>query len=81
MHPEDVLSLEEWHCLLATSPTQRGTALLWLMAGCGFRVSEVAALKIEHVDSAGGYLHVVNGKCGKQRACVIPRPVLDALGA
>ncbi len=51
------------------------------MAGCGLRISEVAALKIEHLDSAGGYLHVVNGKGGKQRTCVIPRPDPDALGA
>jgi len=51
------------------------------MAGCGLRVSEVAALKVEHVDSAGGYLHVVNGKGGKQRTCVIPRPAIDALAA
>ncbi|MDM7911764.1 MAG: tyrosine-type recombinase/integrase [Methanotrichaceae archaeon] len=81
MHPEDFLSLEEWHRLLAASPTPRETALLWLMAGCGLRVSEVAALKAEHVDSAGGYLHVVNGKGGKQRTCIIPRPALDALSA
>jgi hypothetical protein len=35
MHPEDFLSLEEWHRLLAAVPTTRETALLWLMAGCG----------------------------------------------
>jgi site-specific recombinase XerC len=34
---------------------------------CGLRVSEVAALKVEHLDGAGGYLHVVNGKDVKQR--------------
>lgn len=39
------------------------------------------ALKIEHLDRAGGYLHVVNSKGGKQRTCVIPRPALDALAA
>lgn len=38
-------------------------------------------MKPRHVDSSDGYLHVVNGKCGKQRTCVIPRPALDALGA
>ncbi len=37
-------------------------------------------MKIEHLDSAGGYLHVVKGKGGKQRTCIIPRPTLDALG-
>ena len=66
MHPEDFLSLDEWHRLLATALTPREAALLWLMAGCGLRVSEVAALKVVHVDSMGGYIHIVNGKGGKQ---------------
>jgi integrase len=51
------------------------------MAGCGLRVSEVAALKVEHLDRAGGYLHVVNGKGGKQRTSILPKPVQDALDA
>jgi integrase/recombinase XerD len=79
MHPEDFLSLDEWHKLLATATTPREAALLWLMAGCGLRVSEVAALKVEHLDSAGGYLHVVNGKGGKLRTSILPKPVLEAL--
>lgn len=81
MHPEDFLSLDEWHRLLAASPTPREAALLWLMAGCGLRVSEVATLKIEHLDRADGYLHVVNGKGGKQRTAIVPKPVLEALEA
>jgi integrase/recombinase XerD len=81
MHPEDFLSLEEWHRLLAASPTTREKALLWLMAGCGLRVSEVATLKIEHLDGPGRYLHVVNGKGGKQRTSILPQPVQDALEA
>ena len=81
MHPEDFLTLEEWHRLLATTTTSREAALLWLMAGCGLRVSEVAALKVEHLDGSGGYLHVVNGKGGKQRTSIFPKPVLDALQA
>jgi integrase/recombinase XerD len=81
MHPEDFLSLEEWHRLLAAAPTPREAALLWLMAGCGLRVSEAASLKVEHLDGSAGYLHVVNGKGGKQRTSILPRPVLEALGA
>lgn len=79
MHPEDFLTLEEWNKLLAAVPTPRDAALLWLMAGCGLRVSEVAALKIEHLDGPGGYLHVVDGKGGKQRTSILPKPVLEAL--
>ena len=79
MHPEDFLSLEEWHRLLAAAPTPREAALMCLMAGCGLRVSEVAVLKADHLDGTGGYLHVVNGKGSKQRTSIIPKPVLDAL--
>jgi len=79
MHPEDFLALEEWHRLLDAAPNPREAALLWLMAGCGLRVSEVATLKVEHIDGPGGYLHVVNGKGGKQRTSILPKPVLDAL--
>jgi integrase len=79
MHPEDFLSLDEWHKLLAAASTSREAALLWLLAGCGLRVSEAAALKVEHLDGPGGYLHVVNGKGGKQRTSILPKPVLDAL--
>jgi integrase/recombinase XerD len=79
MHPEDFLTLEEWHRLLAATSTPRGAALMWLMAGCGLRVSEAAALKVEQLDSPGGYLHVVNGKGGKQRTSILPKSVLDAL--
>ena len=49
------------------------------MAGCGLRVSEVAAIKVEHLDGPGGYLHVVDGKGGKQRTSILPEPVIEAL--
>jgi len=41
----------------------------------------VAALKVEHIDGPGGYLHVVNGKGGRQRTSILPRSVLGALEA
>lgn len=81
MHPEDFLSLEEWHQLLKVVQTTKEAAILWLLGGAGLRVSEVAALKVEHLDGAGGYLHVVDGKGGKQRTSILPRPALEALQA
>ena len=81
MHPEDFLSLDEWHRLLVVASTPREASLLWLMAGCGLRVSEVTALKIEHIDSVGGYIHIVNGKGEKQRTSIAPKPVLETLDA
>jgi len=79
MHPEDFLTIEEWHGLLKATQSPREIAILWLLGGAGLRVSEVAALKVEHLDSAGGYLHVVDGKGGKQRTSILPRPALEAL--
>jgi integrase/recombinase XerD len=32
-------------------------------------------------DGPGGYLHVVNGKGGKQRTSILPNPVMEALEA
>ena len=79
MHPEDFLSLDEWHELLKAAQSTREGALLCLLGGAGLRVSEVAALKVEHLDGPGGYLHVVDGKGGKQRTSILPKPVLEAL--
>jgi integrase/recombinase XerD len=62
MHPEDFLSLDEWHELLKAVQSTREAALLWLLGGAGLRVSEVASLKVEHLDGQGWYLHVVDGK-------------------
>ena len=39
----------------------------------------MAALQIKHLDGPGGYLHVVDGKGGKQRTSILPKPVLEAL--
>jgi site-specific recombinase XerC len=67
--------------LLAAAPTSRDAALLGLMPGCGLRVKEITALKVEQLDGAGRYLHAVNGKGGKRRTSILPKPVLDALNA
>jgi len=64
---------------LKAAQSPREAAILWLLGGAGLRVSEVAALKVEHLDGPGGYLHVVDGKGGKQRTSILPKPVLEAL--
>jgi integrase len=38
-------------------------------------------LKLEHLDGSRGYLHVVNGKGGKQRTSISSKPILDTLEA
>jgi integrase len=50
MHPEDFLTLDEWHALLKAAQSTRETAILWLLGGAGLHASEVAALKVEHIE-------------------------------
>lgn len=50
MHPEDFLSLDEWHELLKAVRSPWEAALLWLLGGAELRDFEVAALKVEHID-------------------------------
>lgn len=81
MRPEDFLSPEEFHQLLAACEDSRENALLMLLAGVGLRVSEVAALKIEDTRPQDGYLYVRQevGKGKKARTCVVPKAVFEAL--
>ena len=60
------VSHDEWHALFKAVQSPREAALLWLIGGAERRISEVAALKVGHLDRTGGYLHVVDGKGGKQ---------------
>jgi integrase/recombinase XerD len=79
MHPEDFLSLKEWHELLNAASTPRETTLLWLMGGTGMRISEICSLKVEHIDREGGYVHITHGKGDKARTCIIPKHAVDAI--
>jgi integrase/recombinase XerD len=56
----------------------RDRALLELLYGCGLRVSEVTALRLEQIDLEVGYLTVL-GKGGKERVVPIGRAARAAL--
>jgi integrase len=79
MHPEDFLSLEEWHTLMKATQSAREAALLWLLGGTGLHVSEAAKLNVEHLDKARGLPAYCKWQVGKQRTSVLPKPVLEAL--
>lgn len=59
----------------------RGAALLWMLRGADLYVSEVAALKVEHLDSSRGNPHIVNDTGGKQLTSILSKPVLVTLDA
>ncbi|HWP65274.1 MAG TPA: tyrosine recombinase [Candidatus Limnocylindria bacterium] len=58
----------------------RDRALLELLYGCGLRVSELTALRLEQLDLQVGYLRVV-GKGGKERVVPIGTAAREALMA
>src|SRR5690606_5131524 len=61
----------------------RDVAIVWLLAGTGLRRSEVAGLRIEHLDlDARRPTVLVRGKCRSEREPVrIPAPTVEALRA
>jgi site-specific recombinase XerD len=79
-HP-DVAAAEEIQKLLAAAPTSF-YRVLWMVAyGCGLRVAEACALRVEDIDRKRGVLHVRGGKGGKDRVTVLPSRLLEALTA
>ncbi|MEI8032061.1 MAG: tyrosine recombinase XerC [Chlorobiaceae bacterium] len=56
----------------------RDRAILELLYGCGLRVSELAGLKVEDLDMAGGFVKLT-GKGSKQRIVPVGKPALLAL--
>jgi hypothetical protein len=55
----------------------RGNMVDNLLLGYGmvsFIPFEISILNLENLHGVGGYLHVVNGKGGKQRTSIHPKP-------
>jgi integrase len=73
----DVRALLTW-----VGGDERLEVCTWLAFGCGLRVGEIAALRIEHVQLRGRpLLRVVDGKGGRDRIVPLPDPVRDVLAA
>src|SRR5215470_12942267 len=67
------LSREQVQRLFAQSAHPMDRALFLVILRCGLRVSEVAQLKLEHLDWEQQALHVVQGK-GRKDRCVYMSP-------
>ncbi len=63
----NILSQEEVSCLINASSNLFERTLLMVLYGTGMRRSEVARLKIAHIDSQRMIIHVVDGKGHKDR--------------
>jgi integrase/recombinase XerD len=75
----DVLSVEEMARLLEAAPGAKYKAALGTAYGAGLRVSEVAALKIDDIDSARMLLRVEQGKGRKDRNAMLSPQLLNLL--
>jgi integrase len=77
----EILSREEIGRLLACAPQVKARALLACAYGLGLRVSELCALRPEHIDAAADRMcvRVVQGKGGKDRYVPLAEDLLDTL--
>src|ERR1700692_3451798 len=81
-HPRklpDVLSVEEVGQLLEAAPGLKNKAALGTAYGAGRRVSEVAALKVDDIDSTRMFIRVEQGKGRKDRNAMLSPQLLELL--
>ncbi len=81
-HPRklpDVLSVEEVGRLLEAAPGPKHKAALGTAYGAGLRVSEVAALKVDDIDSTRMLIRVEQGKGRKDRNAMLSPQLLELL--
>lgn len=81
-HPRklpDVLSVEEVGRLLEAAPGLKYKAALGTAYGAGLRVSEVAALKLDDIDSTRMLIRVEQGKGRKDRNAMLSPQLLELL--
>jgi integrase len=74
-----VLSVEEVGRLLESAPGAKYKAILGAAYGAGLRVSEVAALKVDDIDSERMPIRVEQGKGGKDRNAMLSPQLLALL--
>lgn len=75
----DVLSVEEVGRLLEAAPNLKYKAALGTAYGAGLRVSEVAALKIDDIDSTRMLIRIEQGKGRKDRNAMLSPQLLALL--
>ena len=81
-HPRklpEVLSVEEVGRLLEAAPGPKHKAALGTAYGAGLRVSEVAALKVDDIDSTRMLIRVEQGKGRKDRNAMLSPQLLGLL--
>jgi integrase/recombinase XerD len=75
----EVLTREEISAIIAGCDNLKHKAMLMVTYGSGLRVSEAAALKIQHIDSKTMRVFVEYGKGGKDRFTMLSEACLPVL--
>lgn len=75
----EILTRAEVFAIIENCENKKHKAMLALGYGSGLRVSEIAALKVKHIDSASMRIFVENGKGGKDRYSLLSKTCLDML--
>ena len=74
-----ILTLEEVTSILRAVRLLRYRVCLETIFSCGLRLSEGINLRVCDIDSARGFIHVRNGKGGKDRLVPLPTRTLELL--
>lgn len=77
----EVLTREEVQRLIDAHPKLKYRAALYLLYGCGLRLSEAASLPVHAIDSANMRVRVTQGKGKKDRYTILPEATLRLLRA
>ena len=75
----EVLTREEVYSIINSCLNIKHKAMLMVSYSSGLRVSEVAALKMQHIDSKNMRLFVEDGKGGKDRYTLLSETCLEVL--
>lgn len=75
----ELLTRSEVQQIIAACGNAKHRMMLLTCYGCGLRVSELIALKIQQIDGERGLLRIEQGKGGKDRMVVISTTLLDHL--
>ncbi len=75
----EILTRKEVFAIINSCKNSKHKSMLSLGYGSGLRVSEIAALKVKHIDSASMRILVENGKGGKDRYSLLSKTCLNVL--
>ncbi len=75
----ELLTRQEVKQIIKACTNHKHRMMLLICYGCGLRVSELVALKVQHIDGERKLLRVEQGKGAKDRAVVLSRTLLMQL--